>query len=80
MSIINNSKEELSFTRYSRKNPNEGLSKPFFWKSPLEVLDLSLYPKKIWREKNFTPGNSVNLCDIPWKMQSQKRRPMEILH
>ena len=57
-----------------------GLRIYFSEKSPLEILDLSLYPKKLHRKKTFTPGNSANLCDIPWKFQSQKPRPMEILH
>ena len=36
-----------------------------FWKAPLEILDLSLYPK------TFTAENSANLFDTPWKFQSQ---------
>ena len=30
------------------------------------------------RKQDFTPGNSGILCDIPWKFQDQKLRPMEI--
>ena len=32
-----------------------------FWKAPLEILDLSLYPKKFRRKKAFNPGNSANM-------------------
>ena len=51
-----------------------------FGKAPLEILDLSQYPKKFRRKKAFNPGNSANLCDTLWKFQSQKPRPMEIPH
>ena len=50
------------------------------WKGTLEILDLSLYPKKSRRKKAFAPGNSANLCNTPWKFQSQKPRLMEIPH
>ena len=46
----------------------------------MEILDLSLYPKKFWRKKAYTPGNSANLFDTPWKFLSQKPRPIEIPH
>ena len=57
---------------FSRKNPSRGgfEHKDTLLKSPLEILDMSLYPKKFRREKAFTPGNSANLCDNPWKFQS----------
>ena len=42
--------------------------------------DLLLYPKKFRRKEAFTPGNSANLSDTPWKFQGQKPRPMEIPH
>ena len=57
-----------------------GVEDILFWKAPLGSLDLSLYPRKFQRKKVFTPGNSANLCDTPWRFQSQKPRPMEIPH
>ena len=66
---------------YSRKNPNRGWGWGYnFRKSPLEILDLSHYPKKFRRKKAFNPGNSANLCDTLWKFQGQKPRPMKIPH
>ena len=65
---------------YSRKYPNRGVEDILFWKASLEILDLSLYPKKFQRKKAFTPWNSAKLCDTPWKFQSQKPRPTEIPH
>ena len=35
---------------------------------------------KFRRKNAFTPWNSANLCDTPWKFQSHKPRTMEILH
>ena len=67
---------------FSRKNPNRGGVEDIdtLLESPLEILDMSLYPKKFRRKKAFTPGNSANLFDNPWKLQSKKTRPMEIPH
>ena len=57
---------------FSRKNPNRGGVEDIdtLLESPLEILDMSLYPKKFRRKKAFTP----------WKFQSKKTRPMEIPH
>ena len=54
-----------------------GVEDILFWKAPLESLDLSLYPKKFQRKKAFTPGNSVNLCDTPWKIPKWKIKTHE---
>ena len=67
---------------FSRKNPSRGGVEDIdtLLKNPLEILDMSLYPKKFRRKKAFTPGKSANLCDNPWKFQCKKPRPMEIPH
>ena len=67
---------------FSRKNPNRGGIEDIdtLLESHVEILDMSLYPKKYRRKKTFAPGNSANLCDNPWKFQSKKMRPMEIPH
>ena len=64
---------------YSRKNPNKGCwGHTFFWKRPLEFVDLSLYPWKFQTKWSFTPGNSTKSCYTHWIFQGQKPRPMEI--
>ena len=67
---------------FSRKNPNRvGVDDiDTLLESPLEILDMSLYPKKFRRKKAFTPGNSTNLRDNPSKLQSKKTRLMEVPH
>ena len=50
---------------YSRKKSNKASWGYTFLKSPLEYLDLSLYPCKFKTKKAFTTGNSANLCDTP---------------
>ena len=64
---------------FQKKSKQGGLD-ILFWKSPLEILDLSLYPKKFQRKKAFTLGNSVNLSATHWKFLKQKPRPMGIPH
>ena len=73
-------KEYSIILSYSRKNPKKGVKDIPFWKKPLEVLDLLLYPKKFWRKQAFTPVNYPKVCDTPWKLQDQKSRPMGIPH
>ena len=64
---------------YSIKNPNKGCwGHTFFWKRPLEFVDLSLYPWKFQTKWSFTPGNSTKSCYTHWIFQGQKPRPMEI--
>ena len=53
----------------------DGVEDIIFGKAPLEILDLSQYPKKFRRKKAFNPGNSANLCDTLWKFQSQNQDP-----
>ena len=72
--------QQLSALDYSRKYPNRWDWEYTFLKKPLEFLDLSLYPWKFQRKQAFTPRNSAKLYDIPWKIQGQKSRPMEIPH
>ena len=43
----------------------------------VEFLDLWLCPRKFQRKHAFTPGNSTELCDTPWKFHGQKPRAME---
>ena len=49
-----------------------------FWKTFVEFLDLSLFPKKCQRKQAFTPWNSSKLFDSLWKSQGQKPRTMKV--
>ena len=51
-----------------------------FLKSPPGNFRFFALPQEILEKKAFTPGNSENLRDTPWKSQSQKPRPIVILH
>ena len=68
-------KEKCYNELFQKKSKQGGVEDILFWKAPLEILGLSLYPKKFRRKKAFTLGNSVNLCDAPLKFQSQNRDP-----
>ena len=70
----------MSYSKTKSKQVTGGWRIYFSEKPLLEILDLSLYPKKFWRKKAFIHENSTNLCDILWKLQSQKPRPIEIPH
>ena len=74
------SQERIMEGAIPEKIQTGGVEDILFRKAPLEILDLSLYPTKIRRKKALNPGNSANLCDTPWKFQSQKPRAMEIPH
>ena len=64
---------------FSRKNLNRGVEDILFWKPP-RIFYFLLYPWKFQTKQSSTPGYSTKLCEIPWKLQGQKERPLEIPH
>ena len=57
-----------------QKKSKQGVEDIHFPKTPLEVLDLSLYPKKFLRKQALTPGNSAKLSDTPRKFQKPRSK------
>ena len=57
-----------------------GRLKVYFSEKPPGNFRFVTLPKKIPQKKSFYSGNSRNMCDTPWKLQSQKPRRMEIPH
>ena len=65
---------------YSRKNPNRWVLRIYFFEKPLEFFIFLLYPWKFQAKQSSAAGYSAKFCQIPWKLQVQKLRALEIPH
>ena len=61
---------------YSRKNPDRGGLRIYFFEKPLEVFIFLIYRWKFQIKQCSTPGNSTKFCQTPWKFQVEKQSPL----
>ena len=62
---------------FQKKSKHQGYN---FLKKPLEFFIFLLYPWKFQTKQSSAHGYSTKLCQIPWKFQGQKQKPLEIPH